>query len=105
MTAILAALCAYALMLSPAASEPALTPIARCENFLRFFELHGESHKSYRRISVTEQVDPLKVTIEFEIRNKAHAPHRLVASCEFYQDRRHIGFITLDGSRSQIIYD
>ncbi|TPK73046.1 hypothetical protein FJ930_11150 [Mesorhizobium sp. B2-4-15] len=93
-------------MLSPAASEPALTPIARCENFLRFFELHGgERHNSYRRISVTEQVDPLKVTIEFEIRNKAHAPRRLVASCEFYQDRRHIGFVTLDGSRSQIIYD
>ncbi|PBC11801.1 hypothetical protein [Mesorhizobium sp. WSM3859] len=102
----MAALCAYALMLSPAHSEPAKTPIARCTSFLRVFVLprHYGALK-YRLIKSTQHGDPPSVTIEFETRNKLRAPGRSIGTCEFDRDRRHISFYTFDGQRSQIIYD
>ncbi|RWM28489.1 hypothetical protein [Mesorhizobium sp.] len=102
--AALPALCAYALMLSPAASNPTVSVVARCEFLLRTM-MHGQG-LTYRSVNATEQGDPPKVTIELETRNKLHAPvGRSIGSCEFEQDRRHISFITLDGRRSQIVYD
>ncbi|WP_192245311.1 hypothetical protein [Mesorhizobium silamurunense] len=100
---LMAALCAYALMLSPARSEPAQTPIARCEFFLLLMMSPKDRGLTYRRLSATERSDPPKVTIEFETRNKAHAPGRTTGSCEFDRDRRHITFFTLHGLRSQIV--
>ncbi|TGP26409.1 MULTISPECIES: hypothetical protein [unclassified Mesorhizobium] len=103
---LLAALCAYALMLSPARSDPpALTPIARCEFLLRMLMQIGRAGMTYRHLDATEQADPLTVMIEFETRNRARVPGRSIGSCEFDRDRRHISFITQDGFRSQIIYD
>ncbi|MDX8449941.1 hypothetical protein [Mesorhizobium captivum] len=58
----------------------------------------------YRPLSAIEQADPPKVTIEFEMRNKAHSLSRTIGSCEFDRDRRHIAFFTLNGLRSQIVY-
>ncbi|TIR18282.1 MAG: hypothetical protein E5X34_22135 [Mesorhizobium sp.] len=102
---LMAALCAYALMLSPARSEPAQTPIARCTSFLRAFELPLHGGVKYRLTKVTEHGDPPTVTIEFDTRNKLRAPGRSIGSCEFDRDRRHISFYMFDGQRSQIIYD
>ncbi|SFO88368.1 hypothetical protein SAMN03159463_03163 [Mesorhizobium sp. NFR06] len=101
---LMAALCAYALMLSPARSEPGQTPIARCNAFLRLFEFPFFSLK-YRLISTRLEGDPPQVTIEYETRNKLHAPGRSVGMCEIDRDRRHINFVTVDGLRSQIIFD
>lgn len=95
---LLAAYCAYALMLSPASSKPVMPVTARCEFFLRI--LTHRRGLTYIRVNATEQDNPLKVTIEFETRNKAHAPGRSIGSCEFEQDRRHISFLTVDGWRS-----
>ena len=102
---LMAALCAYALMLSPAHSEPAKTPIARCTSFLRVFVLPLHGALKYSLIDASQVGDPPTVTIEFETRNKLRAPGRSIGSCEFDRDRRHINFFGLDGQRAQIIYD
>ncbi|WP_292345518.1 hypothetical protein, partial [Mesorhizobium sp.] len=92
---------AYALTISQPAPSPAQTPVARCEFFLLMLKSH-ERASTYKALSAMKQVDPPKVTIKFEMRNKAHAPSRSTGSCEFDRDRRHITFFTLDGRRSQI---
>lgn len=102
---LMAALCAYALMLSPASSEPAKTPIARCTSLLQVFVLSLHGGLNYTLTNATQQGDPPTVTIEFETRNELRAPGRSIASCEFDRDRRHINYYTFDGQRSQIIYD
>ncbi|WP_192243578.1 hypothetical protein [Mesorhizobium silamurunense] len=101
---LMAAVCVYALMLAPARSEPALTLIARCEFFLQ--TMMYRRGLIYRPTKATERADPPVVTVEFETRNRAHAPGRsVIGTCEFAQDHRHISFITLDGLRAQIVYD
>ncbi|AZO34039.1 MAG: hypothetical protein EOS76_06765 [Mesorhizobium sp.] len=102
---LMAALCAYALMLSPAHSGPAKTPIARCTSFLRVFVLPLHGGLKYSLIKATQQGDPPTVTIEL----------RPATNCVLQVDRSapasstEIGAIsslyTLDGQRSQIIYD
>jgi len=104
-SAILAALCAYALLLSPARSEPAKTSIARCTDFLRVFVLSLHGGLKYSLKKATQQGDLPTVTTVFETRNKLRAPGRSIGSCEFARDRRHINFYTFDGQRSQVIYD
>jgi hypothetical protein len=101
---LMAVLCAYALMLSPASSEPGRSPIFRCDLFLRLFDFHS-SGLEYRLVRTTLKGDPPQVIIEYETRTKLHAPRRSVGICEFDRDRRHIDFVTVDGWRSQIIYD
>ncbi|MET3597183.1 MULTISPECIES: hypothetical protein [Mesorhizobium] len=89
-------------MISQPAPPLAQTPVARCEFFLLMLKSH-ERASGYKALSAIEQADPPKVTIEFEMRNKAHAPSRSTGSCEFDRDRRHITFFTLEGLRSQIV--
>ncbi|TIV73441.1 MAG: hypothetical protein E5V89_00275 [Mesorhizobium sp.] len=98
---VIAGRCAYALTISQPAPSLVQTPVARCESFLLMLKSH-ERASAYKAIGAIEQVDPTKVTIDFEMRNKAHAPGRSIGSCEFDRDRRHITFFTLDGRRSQI---
>ncbi|PBC02658.1 hypothetical protein CK220_19495 [Mesorhizobium sp. WSM3860] len=57
---------------------------------------------AYKALSAIEEVNPPKVTIEFEMRNKAHAPIRTTGSCEFDRNWGRIISFTLDGRRSQI---
>lgn len=102
---LMAALCAYAMTLSPAHSGPAKTPIARCTSFLRVFVLPLHGGLKHSLIKATQQGDPPTVTIEFETRNKLRSPGRSIGSCDFDRDRRHISFYAFDGQRSQIIYD
>ncbi|RWA77143.1 hypothetical protein [Mesorhizobium sp.] len=99
---VIAGRCAYALMISQPAPSLAQTQVDRCEFFLLMLK-SDERASAYKALSAIEQVDPPKVTIEFEIRNKAHAPGRTTGSCEFDRDRRHITFFTFHGLRSQIL--
>ncbi|RRH92835.1 hypothetical protein EH240_31000 [Mesorhizobium tamadayense] len=94
--------CAYALTISQPAPSLAQTTIARCEFFLLMLKSH-ERGMAYKPLGAVEQANPPKVTIEFEMRNKAHALGRSIGSCEFDRDRRQITFFTLDGRRSQIL--
>ncbi|PBC01708.1 hypothetical protein [Mesorhizobium sp. WSM3860] len=98
----IAARFAYALTISEAAPPSAQSPVARCEFFLLMLKSR-EGRTAYKAVSAIEQADPPKVTIAFEMRNKAvSAPVRTNGSCEFDRDWRHITSFTLDGRRSQI---
>ena len=97
----IAAPAVYGLTISPPAPRPAQSPAERCEFFLLMLKSR-ERGMAYKALGAIEQVNPPKVTIEFEMRNKAHAPIRTNGSCEFDRGWVHITSFTLDGQRTQI---